>query len=170
MRHAREIGLILWACVAAVLCTTAVGCGVSYTPLGASSEEHDVDGTVRTVEADWDDLDAALDRALSVCQIATLTRSGDRRRVEREDRYGSTPYEDFVETSVLWSLTTRDGRPGELQATRSVRGALGTGRGNEITLRVRIGLFGTPSEEACVLDAMEGRLAKLRGPVAVPID
>lgn len=150
------------ACSAAALTACQAGPGA----LGSPAAQRDVAGSERTVRADWDDLDAALDVAFTRCEFAALTRTTERVNVERTDRYSPEPYADDVEVAVRWRLTTRDGRGGELSAVRTTEDALGNGRDNEIDLRVRLGPFGTPSEERCVLDAIASRLKQLRGPVA----
>ncbi|MEM1184628.1 MAG: hypothetical protein AAGI53_06450 [Planctomycetota bacterium] len=146
------------------------GCAGKPSPLGEASRSLDVDGVVRVIVADWDDLDAAVEVALTRCELASLDRDTSTRAIERQDGYSDQGYPDEVETVLTWTLSTRDGRPGVLEATRSIVDASGLGRDNEITLRVRIGTFGTPSEEACVSDEVTARLEALRGLTVAPLD
>ena len=121
------------------------------------------------LEADWDDLDAAVDVMLSACELAVLERDSERVRIERSDVYFDEPYPDEVVVARSWRLVTRDGRTGRLIASRSVEAASAGDGATAIGLRVRIGLLGTPSEQRCVLDAVERRLGQLRGSVAAPL-
>jgi len=146
------------------------GCAGRPAALGDHAATDGHAEAVAALRADWDDLDAALEIALTACELGVLARTPQLVEIERTDRFGAEPYPDRVETARRWRLVTRDGRRGELRAVRPVEDAQAGERGNAIELAARIGPFGTPTEERCLLDTMTARLEDLRGPGARPVD
>jgi uncharacterized lipoprotein YmbA len=121
------------------------------------------------VEADWDDLEAALTVALSACELATEGVASEMVDVVRTDSFGAGGYADRVEVARVWRLLSKDGRSGRLEVRRSLEDAKAGGPA-QMTLTARVGPFGARGEEACLLDAIVRRLERLRGTVVAPVD
>lgn len=136
----------LWGGVLA-LCLTA--CSPPPPPAVLASGPPSPRASVRTVEADWEDIDAALYTALRVCQIAQESRR-EYRTVERG------------EVGVLeFRLLTVRGDSGLLRARRL--------EGGLVELHCRIGAVGSAEAERCILDALETRLTALHGRDYAPL-
>lgn len=145
-RH-RARSLIVPFLAAAGLGSIFTGCeaGPGRSPEAAAAATSPVSLTVR---ADWDDVDAALEVALSRAQLAILSRSPD-----GPDR-------------VTWRLLSVQDEPAHLTAVRPP-GA--TQDPTDITLEARIGLFGDPRREEQFLKFMERRLNQLAGVDYAPL-
>ncbi len=158
----------MWGFGVAIL---LAGCSAGPGPIGAESPPLGTapSGPVeRTIEADWDDLEAALTVALSACELATEGVDSEMVDVVRTDEFSAEGYADRVEVARVWTLLTKDGRAGRLEVRRSLEHAKRRGPA-EIELSARIGPFGARGEEACLLDAMLRRLERLRGRVVAPV-
>lgn len=143
--------LRLASLAAALVVPWAAGCASGPEPVlrGAPSPGQQV-----TVQADWADVPAALDLALSAIEAAPLRVSDDdagRYRVE---------------------LVTILDRAGWLEATRTAPppGPVAASRPEPVTLRARVGRDGDGVLESRLLEAAAARLTALAGKDAAPID
>jgi hypothetical protein len=150
----------------------AAGCASGPAPLEevARPGESDLDApTTARVDADWDDLDAAVRVAATRCELAATGFRLEWIDVERTDRFSDRPYADRESIRANWSVLGRDGRTGVLTAERSRAAAAAGENRTEITLTCRIGALGVPGDEACLVGEVAERLAALRGSVASPL-
>jgi hypothetical protein len=116
-------------------------------------------GTTREIAGDRDDLDAAVDVAISASQLALV------RREEPEPGV------------VRYTLLTLGDEPGVAEvrtlrhdaASDAVAGAEGSARGKAMVVTVRIRARGDDGWEKRFLDALAKRLGQLRGVDAAPI-
>lgn len=150
---------------AALAWLAAVGCAgrssyVEPAPAGASSP------TVRTIEADWADIGPAMRVALPRCDTTTL-----RRRAVPVDRTDpDAPYLAAAprpESSVVYTLLTASGLEGTIRFERLTDPGEPDPARIEITCRV--GPFGRPEIERCLVEQAAQRLGALRGVGWAPI-
>jgi hypothetical protein len=110
-------------------------------------------GSTRRVTADWDDVHAAVDLAVSQSQAAML---GQR------DRGGAD------RCTVYDLLTIRDDT-GILEICREREGPPVTDRPEPLVITARIGAAGDANYEKMLLDYLEKRLTQLIGDKAAPV-
>lgn len=101
-----------------------------------------------TAHGDWNDVDAALEVALTRAQMAILSRSAD-----GPDR-------------ITWQLLSVRDEPAQLTAARPPGR---TQNPTDITLEARIGHFGDPQREEQFLKYVERRLEQLAGVDYAPL-
>lgn len=131
----------------------AGGCAAPDATLGAHRIEP-APASERQMEAEWIDVPAAVDLALSAAEAAALdtqpARSGERYRYE---------------------LTTIDGLNGWLELERDAFGPRESDEAAEIIMaRCRIGSGGDRARQEHLLSALADRLAALRGKRVAPIN
>lgn len=136
--------LVKWRDVAALVAAAVVGvvlagCGGAHFPKrGAESL-----GSARSVAGDFDDVDAAVDVACSVCELAVVTKSSD------ED--GTRRFEMVTVTDEPAWATARESSDGVVE------------------MRVRIRDVGDAAWEDQFLDAVQKRLWQLKGVTSAPV-
>ncbi|MEM0984310.1 MAG: hypothetical protein AAGI17_10205 [Planctomycetota bacterium] len=116
---------------------------------------------VRTVRGDWEDIGAALNVALPRCRVTTLGR---------EVEFGEPEHPADVrlagaslpEVSRVYALLTGRGAEGELSFRR------GAGV-DEIVITCRVGPFGQPAVEFCLVEELALRLGDLYGVGVAPV-
>jgi hypothetical protein len=125
--------------------------------LGASSE-----GTQATAMADWDDIEAAMDVAISKLEMAVEARPS--REELRSDQRGAE--------CVEYKLVTIRDEPARVLFCRNKKLAWsdGSAAGPEpITILVRVGRWGDSAREEELLKAIRARLNDLKGVDWAPI-
>ena len=149
----------------ALLAAINLGCvprssWVEPAPPGATSP------TVRTLDADWSDIDPAMLVALPRCDTTTL----DRRVTYAEPPDPDTPQLASAprpESIVVYDLLTSRGFEGTIRFRRLTDpGAPAPAR---IEITCRVGPFGRPEIERCLVEQVARRLDDLRGVGWAPI-
>lgn len=159
--HARSLG---WLAASGLFLT---GCAPRSANLPETIRHPESPVTI-TVTADWDDADAAVRVALGRCGVAVEQRE----LVPRPgvDRGGPVPPQllpaDIV--TYRYDLATIAGADGELTISRTRPAS--ADRPIPITLRCRIGVFGDPAIESCVVESVAIRLRQLRGVGYAPVE
>lgn len=121
------IGVILW------------GCGGAHFPERGGESL----GSVRSVAGDFDDVDAAVDLACSVGELAVVTKSSDEE--------GTRRFEMVTVTDEPAWATARESRDGVVE------------------VRVRIRDVGDAAWEDQFLDVVQKRLGQLKGVASAPV-
>lgn len=135
----------LWLVMVAVMTVGLVACSGPSAGLAPATDATSPGAT--TVRGDWDDVDAAVQVAITRAEMAIL-----RRTAEPADQ----PDPDRIQFELLTMMNDR----AVLTATREA------GAGESlipIHLEARVGHFGDPAREQVLLRAMADRLEQLAG-------
>ncbi len=155
--------------IAGVWCASGAGCAGAgraeglLDPPGAPTGPT---GTVRQVVADWDDVEAAVDIAVSRAQCGYLEWHSDR-------KWGGSggPVERGPDRRRWYTLLTIRGAEVMLEITRDAEGGAVPliGSPEAMTIRCRVGPEGDANYEALLVGYLAERLEELKGNKAVPI-
>jgi hypothetical protein len=172
-RSARNWPIAALACFCIPLLT---GCtGAPQTTQFSSTSSDSTLG----VEADWNDIDAAVAVAVGRVEMAVVSANPRRSPFPEADGATSRTFElKTVRDEPAWLLITRgDTTPGADPRHRAMMDALDTAPAPStppapemLVMRARVGRFGHAERELALLRAVAHRLEQLKGVETFPVD
>jgi hypothetical protein len=110
----------------------------------------------KSVDADWNDIDASVDVAASKAEMAVVAK-------DSASAHERTFELRTIRDQPAWLVITRAAKPGSAAGE-------GGGEGVEFSMRCTVGYFGDKPEEERLLRALKQRLEELRGVETRPLD